>query len=215
MNAIVDTVRIDYKDFIKLSPQVKFLLVIQLSILFILSILIGIILSPKFKNQVSKQAVIPVTDQIQPTLTDTEPKNILAIVPEKLQMGINESQTVQVIYQGDPTSAVDLALNIDSSVFNVSDIIENDRFDTLLRREVIDNKLYFSAARSPYADNEITDDDSIHIMTFTITALRPAQSTRISFDRSNTIVAASGKDILQGVESIIISIDQAYESPEQ
>lgn len=214
MNAIIDTLRVDYKDFLKLSPQVKFLLGIQISILFILSILIGIILSPKFKNQVSKQSVVSVTEQIQPTPEDAESSNILAIVPEQLTMSVNDTQTIQVIYQGEPTSAVDLALNIDTSVFEISEITEDPRFDTLLRREVIDDTLYFSAATSPYAETQEIDPDSTGIMTFTITALRPAQSSRISFLRSDTIVASSGKDILDTVESIIISVDQSNEPTE-
>lgn len=52
MRHVIDGVKRDVSDFAHLNPHVQFILLFQLIVLFILSILIGILFSPHFKDGV-------------------------------------------------------------------------------------------------------------------------------------------------------------------
>lgn len=202
MQSIVQTIRLDLKDFIKLSPQVKFLLIFQLIILFILSLLIGIIFSPKFKTNVENQAGLPV---IEESVEDVQ--NSLSIVPETQTMLVGSTQTVQITYTGDPATAVDTVIHYIPSVFTVSNMQSGEAYDTILRRKIIDDHIYFSGAQSPFQEgaDEINLSDYT-VMTFDVTAERPTESARISFSEEDTVVASSGKNILGQANDVTIRV---------
>src|SRR3989344_1256954 len=94
MNTVGTTVRNDVKDFVTLSPQIKFLLVVQFIILFILSILIGVVFSPKFKKSVVTQNGVTVQ---QPTPV---PGAKLGLLPQDKFMKVGEEIPFYVTMSG-------------------------------------------------------------------------------------------------------------------
>jgi hypothetical protein len=56
MQSFAQTIQKDVHAFTDLRPEIKFVLVFQLLILFTLSILVGILFSPHFKPQLRNQS---------------------------------------------------------------------------------------------------------------------------------------------------------------
>lgn len=211
MQSIVRTIHLDIKDFVHLSPQVKFLLVFQLIILFILSILIGVIFSPKFRTSIENQAGTPVVEN-----PIEEKQNKLILQLDSTIMKVGDTQTVRVRYTGDPSDGVDTVITYIPSVFSVSNISASDVYDTILRRRIDTEKIYFSGARSPFSENqdEVEPDTSDYtVFTFDITALRTTDSAQLDFDPDQTIVAAKGKNILDTTEFVTIQVTSSDEKP--
>lgn len=198
MNAVATTVRKDVKDFFTLTPQVKFLLVIQLIVLFILSILIGIVFSPKFKESVLHQSVPGVTPD------DAAEKAVrLALLPQTKFMKPGEEATFYVTISGDPAYAVDTVLKYDPLSLSVSSVENGDVFDRVVLNEVKSGTITFSAVYDP--GKAAFKKEGI-VLKFKAKALKKTEETIIHFDMKQTIAAQDGKNILKTAEPATLHI---------
>lgn len=198
MDTIATIVRKDVKDLFTLSPQVKFLLTIQLIILFILSILIGVMFSPKFKSNVLRQQVPGATNDT------TNTKSVrLSLLPQSKFLKPGEELTFYVTMSGDPAYAVDTHITFDPEYVTVSDVQNGDMFDRVVLNKVESGKLIFSAAYDP---GKTTFKQEGIVLTFKARALKKTQETFLLFDTNNTIAAQDGKNILQSAEPASLHI---------
>lgn len=198
MDTLAVTVRKDFKDFFTLSPQVKFLLAVQLIILFILSILIGIIFSPKFKQNVLHQ-----------TIPNTTTKNVkdsgvrLILLPQDKFVKLGDELTFYVTMSGDPAYAIDTVIEYDPSVLLVSSVENGDVFDRVILNKHESGSITFSAAYDP---GKNTFKKEGILLTFKAKALKKSQETILHFDVDRTIAAQDGKNILQTAEPATLHI---------
>ncbi|OGK38806.1 hypothetical protein A3F34_01455 [Candidatus Roizmanbacteria bacterium RIFCSPHIGHO2_12_FULL_44_10] len=186
----------DLRDFTTLTPQIKFLLGIQLAILFILSILVGVMFSPKFKTQVQKQDSLEASLPLRTKTTD------LSLSPEEMVMKLGETKTVALAMSGKPASAVDIILEYDPSLLQITNVQKGAAFDQEILNRLSSGKLQFSAARS-------TANDSAQngvVFTFSLKTLRKADGTVIDFLKDETIAAESGINILGETNRTVIRI---------
>jgi len=190
------TVRKDLREFITLSPQVKFLLTIQLIILFILSILIGIIFSPKFKKNVLHEAV--------PPAKTVQSKSVkLALLPQTKFIKPGEELTFVVTISGDPAYAVDSVLKFDPTYLSITSVQNGDVFDRIILNKVGPDSITFSAAYDP-GKNTFKKEGTL--FTFKAKALKKTQETILHFDLEHTIAAQDGKNILKTAEPATVHI---------
>lgn len=118
MSSLTETIRIDIRDFTELSPQVQFLLVFQLIVLFILSILVGVMFSPRFKNAVQENE----TGSLLTTIpTESVRFNSLALIPQSEEMNVDETQRVDVIYNGESVDTLHMKIAYDPQVMQISE----------------------------------------------------------------------------------------------
>lgn len=198
MDTLAVTVRKDLKDFFTLSPQVKFLLTIQLIILFILSILIGVMFSPKFKQNVLHQT-IP-----NATLKNTQDTGVrLVLLPQDKFIKLGDEITFYVTMSGDPAYAVDTVIQYDPTVLLVRSVENGDVFDRIILNQLESGLITFSAAYEP---GKNTFKKEGIVLTFKAKALKKSQETIIHFDLDRTIAAQDGKNILHTAEPAILHI---------
>lgn len=202
MQSIARLLRIDIQDVFTLSPQVRFLLAFQLIVLFLLSILVGIIFSPRFKGTVQMRSGAPL--QTVPT-SAPEAKNILKIQAERASMIRGTSQVITVHYTGEPAEAVDTTLEYDPTVIRVDKIKNLGVFDTVLQTKVDAKRVLFSAGMSLDALEEGTFTLG-PVYSFTITALKPIEKTTLSFVQPETYVWHASKNIASAFEDITLEI---------
>lgn len=202
MQSIVRLLRIDIQDVFTLSPQVRFLLAFQLIVLFLLSILIGIIFSPRFKGTVQMRSGAAL--ETVPTSTP-EAKNILKIQAEQNSMIRGTSQTITILYTGEPAEAVDTTIEYDPTVIRIGKIKNLGVFDTVLQTKVDPQRVLFSAGMSLDA-LEKGKTTLGPIYSFTVTALKPIEKTTISFVQPETYVWHSSKNIVSEFEDVRLEI---------
>ncbi|OGK14263.1 hypothetical protein A3H80_01580 [Candidatus Roizmanbacteria bacterium RIFCSPLOWO2_02_FULL_37_19] len=197
MKSLAQILVYDVRDFTTLSPQVKFLLSIQLIILFILSILVGVLFSPKFKAQVQQQNVI------QPSLVE-EQTATLSFEPKDIILKSGEEKSVSILLSGKPASAVDIVLSYDPTLLQITNMTNGDVFDQEIINKQSRGKIQFSAARSATTAQQ---KEGI-VATMKITALKKTGSTAtsISFIKDETIVAESGINILGLMNEAVVRI---------
>lgn len=197
MHTVVNTVRKDAKDFVMLSPQVKFLLVVQFIILFILSILIGIIFSPKFKKNVTQKNNIVLEN------AEKAAQVKLALVPQSKFMKPGEEIPFFVTMSGTPAYAVDIVLNYDPQYLQISAVENGDIYDRVIVNKGTKGMMTFSAA---YDSGKSTFKKEGIVLKFKTKALKKTQETIIHFDRDLTIAAQEGENILKTAEPAQIHI---------
>ncbi len=202
MHSIVRLLRLDIQNITSLSPQVRFLLVFQIIVLFLLSILVGIIFSPRFKNNVQMRSgaslnTVPTSVPVQ--------KNILKLQADQKSMIRGNSQLVTVIYTGDRTEAIDTVIQYDPTVIRIDKIKNLGVFDTVLQSKVDAQRVLFSAGMSLDA-LEQGDFAPGPIYSFTVTALKPVERTPLSFIEPENFVWHSGKNIVTSFENITFEI---------
>ncbi|MBP9797611.1 hypothetical protein KBC70_00505 [Candidatus Woesebacteria bacterium] len=202
MQSIVRVLRMDFQDFATLSPQVRFLLMFQIIVLFLLSILIGLIFSPKFKNSVQMRSGASL-DTV-PTSTP-QVKNILKLQAEKPSMVRGTSQTITVFYNGAQSEAVDTIVQYDPAVIRVDKIKNLGMFDTVLQSKVAPQRVVFSAGMSLDAleKNSFTPGQ---LFSFTVTALQPVERTPLSFVEPESYVWHSTQNIVTSFENVTLEI---------
>ncbi len=195
MDSFVTTVRKDVKDFATLSPQVRFLLAIQLIILFILSILIGVIFSPKFKKSVTHQNNIVLEKPIEGVT--------LTILPQDEFMKIGEETPFFVTMSGAAPYAMDVVVTYDPALLQVSQVENGDIFDRVILNTVKPGAVTFSAAYNP-GKNTFKKEGTV--LKFKAKALKKTEQTLIYFDQKQTIAAQEGKNILNTLEPAQVHI---------
>ena len=145
MHSIVRLLRLDIQNITTLSPQVRFLLVFQIIVLFLLSILIGIIFSPRFKNTVQMRSGVSLNTV--PTSAPVQ-KNILKLQAPQKSMVRGSSQVVTVMYSGDRAEAIDTIIQYDPTVIRIDKIKNLGVYDTVLQSKVDAQRILFSAGMS-------------------------------------------------------------------
>lgn len=200
MNTVVGTVRTDMKDFITLSPQVKFLLVVQFIILFILSILIGVIFSPKFKKSVVMQNGLQNAAVQKPTMVQGVK---LALLPQGKFMRVDEEIPFYVTMSGPAAYATDIVLKYDPQYIRISAVENGDLYDRVIVNKQTAGTVTFSAAYDPGKD---TFKKEGTVLKFKIKALKKTQETIIHFDENATIAAQEGKNLLETAEPATLHI---------
>ncbi|OGK29851.1 hypothetical protein A3I56_00140 [Candidatus Roizmanbacteria bacterium RIFCSPLOWO2_02_FULL_43_10] len=209
MTRFASTLTLDLQDFRSLSPQLKFFLSIQILILFCLSVLVGVIFSPKFTSQVSLRSGVPLE-----TVPTEAPKsqNTLTLSTEKQALRVGETQTVSVTYDGDSPEVIDSAITYDPKVFRVEKIKNGELFDTVLQSRQLDGRVIFSSALSL---EKIRRLQTVRIkglyFSFTITALQSVKSTELAFVPSETFVWSRKQNILTDTRGTLIDITRSYE----
>lgn len=189
MKNFFDSLRRDIVDFKTLTPQVKFLIVIQVIILFILAILVGVLFSPQFNNQVKQN---PNSER-----TGSTNSTQLSIKPQDEIMKIGEERVISVHMTGTPVTAADMVLTFDPQILEVSAVTNGDMFAKEIYNKVENGIMYFSVAqnaddgagRKPTASSDM-------VFSFTIKALKKVETTKIEFSLDETITAEDGKNTL-------------------
>src|SRR3989338_6904924 len=140
MKNFVDSLQRDVFDFKTLSPQVKFLLLIQVVILFILSILVGVLFSPQFNSQVKQNP----NSTVNPTQNSSTQ---LSITPQDEIIKIGEERIMTVHIAGAPVTAIDVVFTYDPKIVEIRDITNGGSFDKVIVNKVENGKVYYSAAK--------------------------------------------------------------------
>lgn len=192
----------DFQDFASLSPQVRFLLMFQIIVLFLLSILVGLIFSPKFKNSVQMRSGASL-NTVPTSVPQT--KNILKIQAERASMVRGSSQVITVLYTGDSTQAIDSVIQYDPTVIRVDKIKNLGMFDTVLQSKIDEQRILFSAGMSLDAleSHSFTPGN---FFSFVITALKPVERTPISFVEPESFVWRSTQNIVTSFENVTLEI---------
>jgi len=188
MKNFFDSLRRDIVDFKTLTPQVKFLIVIQVIILFILAILVGVLFSPQFNNQVKQN---PNSER-----TGSTNSTQLSIKPQDEIMKIGEERVISVHMTGTPVTAADMVLTFDPQVLEVSAVTNGDMFAKEIYNKVEDGKMYFSVAQNVDGAGVKPKRTSDLVFNFTIKALKKIETTKIEFSLDETITAEDGKNTL-------------------
>lgn len=201
MKNFVDSLQKDIVDFKSLSPQIKFLLAIQVIILFILSILVGVLFSPQFNNQVKRN---PNTD-LTSALNDKSATQ-LSIIPQDEIMKVGEERIMSVQMSGAPVTAADIVITYDPTLLEVSNVSNGEIFG----REIINNieagKITFSAAKNVDDNSQDKDASTGAIFGFAVKALKKVETTRLEFSLDETITAEDGRNTLGVTQSAEIHV---------
>lgn len=193
MNSFAAVVRKDVQDFSTLNAPIKFLLAVEFIILLILSILIGVMFSPKFKQNVVHQGTEQNTSQVT-----------FSIVPEVTFMKPgDESSLLVVLNNGANVSAADIVLSYDPQYIQITEVVNGDFFDREIINTNIPEGMMFSAALNPGSQSTKKEGT---VTVFKIKALQKAQETTISFDPNLTIAASNGKNILGATKNGTVHI---------
>ena len=193
MKNFVDSLQKDIVDFKSLSPQIKFLLVFQVVILFTLSILVGVLFSPQFNNQVRKN---PNTD-LSAAIQDKHVTQ-LSIAPEDVIMKVGEERIMSVHITGAPVTAVDVVLTYDPAVLEINNVSNGDVFGREIVNKVESGRIYFSAAKNVENKGSVSKDKALAdgVLGFAVKALKKVETARIEFKLDETITAEDGKNLL-------------------
>lgn len=188
MKKFLSSLQKDISDFTTLSPQVKFLLVVQLIILFILSILVGVLFSPRFTGNVRQNPDAPELSQESQATTQ------LSLEPNDHIMQIGEDVLMNVTMSGAPSTAVDVVLTYDPAVLEISDVTNGEVYEREIYNEITTEggvgKVYFSAAQP------LEEDTDGAVFGFVATAIQKVETSPIEFDLDLTITAENGVNTL-------------------
>lgn len=167
----------------QLDNQRKGVLFALIFILFVVSIVVGAYLT-------RNPSLVP---QIQKPQVTLAPSTSLSMNPGTLNLKVGEKQTVSVDLSTIPVSAIDLGINFDPSVVSISNVTNGEVFDKVIVNKVAEGKMMYSASVSP--DNP-TETKEGTVLTFTVTALKPVETTLLDFNLTDTITALNGLNTL-------------------
>lgn len=184
MNDLEKTFKKDLKDLKKLDPQTKVYLIIFILLVFIASILVGLSMRAGQSQSSSHE-----TQLIEPT---EAPTTNLSLDPPSKNMRVGEVTDVTVILSKTPVQAADIVITFDPKVFSISNIRNGTILPNILKQNLEQGKLTYSASVDPEAKNELTGE----VFTFSLRALSPATSSAIDFDKNMTITSSEGKNTL-------------------
>ncbi|OGK29394.1 hypothetical protein A3D06_00295 [Candidatus Roizmanbacteria bacterium RIFCSPHIGHO2_02_FULL_40_9] len=194
MTGFLDTVSHDVQDFKNLNSRSRNIFIVQILVLMTVSIIVGMLLSPKFKTT---------QNQNQVALQNNPKGTILEISPRDHIMKVGEEIDLEINLKGDRPTAMDIALSYDPTAINVESVLNGEVFDREIINKIEKGKIMFSAAQSP---GENKGKNSSRIVTVKIKALKKIQETKISFIENQTIAAKSGENILSKAQEAIIHI---------
>jgi hypothetical protein len=193
----------DISEFKTLSPQVKFLLAIQVIILLIFSILVGVLFSPQFNKNVQQNP------KGSPNAVADKSSTQLSIQPKDEIMKVGEERLMSVHIKGTTVTAADIVLTYDPTAIEVSEVTNGNLFGRQIINKIDAGKVYFSAAKdiaSAGASKQNTDEAKDAIFGFKIKALKKIETTRIEFSLDETITAENGENKLGITQSAEIHV---------
>lgn len=195
---MLNTIKQDLLNFKTLSPQVKFLLLFQLVVLFGVSLLLGFIFSPE------RGANIVVKPRLkEPVQASLLSGTNLAINPDEKVLKLGEKQIFSLELSGQSVVAADIVLKYDPNVIAISELTPGIVFDKIMVSDVKNGQVYYSAHFSP--ENQSTNHQGV-IFTFTTKALKKSSETKIMIDRQQTFTSKSGDNTLKTTQDAIIRI---------
>lgn len=198
--SLVNRIRQDMSEFSSLAPQIKFLLGFQLSILFVISVLIGLLFSPSFRERTGQKLIK--TQKHNPTVlsqTDTA----LYIKPADTVLKIGEEAVFTVVLDGSPVTAADIVLNFDPEYLEVVGVDQGEIFDTIIVNENNAGTISYSATYSP---NTGETQQTGKVFSFRARALKRTEGTQLEFVKKSTITARGGKNTLKDTNSATVRI---------
>ncbi len=191
----------DIFEFKTLSPQVKFLLAIQVVILFIFSILVGVLFSPQFNKKVQQNP----NGNPNSAIADRNSTQ-LSIEPKDEIVKVGESRLMSVHLKGSSVTAVDIVLNYDPAMLEVSDVTNGTAFGRVIINKVEKGKIYFSAAQDVTNAQKVNKNDDGAVFGFKVTALKKTETAKIEFSLDETITAENGENKLGITQSASIHV---------
>lgn len=195
---MIGSIKQDFFNFKTLSPQVKFLLLFQLGVLFIVSLLVGYIFSPDRGGNIIAPPIVKQQVQVAAKGGTT-----LQIIPKEAVVKVGAKQTFTVELVGEPVSVTDIVLSFDPKYITISEVAKGEQFDNLIVSTIKDNRLYYSANYSPEAWPQARPGS---IFTFTATALSKTEETKISVVKEETATVRDNKNTLTGSFDAIFRI---------
>lgn len=179
-----------------LSPRVRFLVVIQLAILFILSILIGVIFSPKFAANVVQNTNAPSPSDNRSTM--------FVINPSEKIIRTGDTINFAVTVEKDFPQTADIALMYDVKFLQFVEANSGNAFNQEIVKEIKNGRIIYAAAEIPRTKTDPERDRTILNLSFK--ALRPTEQTELVFDATTTIAGFAGDDILSTPSGSIVRI---------
>lgn len=192
----------DIFEFKTLSPQVKFLLAIQVIILFIFSILVGVLFSPQFNKKIQQNPNGNPNNAALAGRNSTQ----LSIEPKDEIVKVGESRLMSVHLKGPSVTAVDIVLMYDPVMLEVSDVTNGTAFGRVIINKIEKGKIYFSAAQDVTSAQKTKRDDNGDVFGFKVTALKKAETAKIEFSLDETITAENGENKLGITQSASIHV---------
>ncbi len=190
----------DLKDFKKLAPQMRFVILVQVIILFILSLLIGIVFSPKFRSSIIKQQ----SPQEKDLANDSLKKNTrFSFSPTDTIMKVGEERDIALEVSGNYPTVADINLTYNPTFIKVIKITKGDVFEQEIAHKIQSGRVIYSAAIAP--DQDPTLQGKV-VLVISLKALQRTTSTEILFDTEKTIAARGEDNILESADGMVIRI---------
>lgn len=201
MSALLSKIRQDLGDFGSLSPQIRFLLLFQLVILFVISLLIGLLFSPGFGGQKVVHKTQSSKGRLQNYATLASSQTLVSITPSDVVLKIGETQTFSVVIEGQTVPTADIVIVYDPKTFIITDVKKADIFDRVIVNEVKPGEIHYSASFSPD-----TTAQQGTMFTFAARAIKKTQETKIVIDKKQSITARVGENTLGATKDAIVRV---------
>ena len=177
----------------------KILLSVILFLMFVLGILVGGSLFggsgiklPSFPNQ-TRQTAIP----------NPRAAASLGLEATTTTLQVGKSTQVKVVLTKASADALDVVLTYDPTLLSVSNVVKGTNYPSYPLVRSDRGKLTVSAAVTP--DKATPPPPPITVATFTATALKKGTAS-LTFDKTDTIVAVGGDNILSSAPPLTIII---------
>lgn len=190
MGGISTILQKDIAQLKKLDENRRFLVIVFIIVLFIVSIAVGAYIN-RFRTPSQLETTAPETPVVSPK--DAKPTTALALSPAVKTLTVGQSETVSVVLSKVPVTAIDVVLTFDNNVLTVSDVQNGDVFDTVIRRRIEPGQVLFSANVKPENKNALKEGT---VMTFKVTPKKAAESAVIGFDSVKTLTGLDGENTL-------------------
>ncbi len=194
---MLQSIKQDFFNFKTLSPQVKFLLLFQLVVLFIVSLLVGFIFSPERSSIISRP--INKSQARANNLNGTT----LKISPEETVFKVGQEQTFTVELAGEPVPAADIVLTFDPKYLQISAVAPDEQFDNIIVNSIEGYKLFYSANYSP---DKWPQAKPGRIFTFKVRAIDKTEETKISIVKDSTSTSRDNKNTLTETVDAIVRV---------
>lgn len=182
----------DVKHLQKLDSHTKVSIFFFILSLFLASMVIG---SSLVKTSASGT---------QPTPTIQTPHANLSLSGTSTSMKIGENSSVTVTLNNTPVSAADIVLTYDPAILTVSNIKLGSVFTKLAKKVVSNGKIMVSASVGPKKSKDLKTGV---VFSFRISA-KGVGTTTIGFDRTSTITAIDGQNILGETTDAVFTVEQ-------
>lgn len=186
------TLKQDLKDFQKLNPQRKAIIILVIVGLFVLSIVVGSYLSKGKQSTTEEITNTTITQAPEQTEQKEGPTTNLTLSPKNSSLTVNGTKKIDVVITEEPVTATDIVITYDPEAVEVSGLVNGNVFSKMIRNKIEDGMITYSASIDPSNPKNISTGT---VFSFTVKALK-AGSTVLDFNQSETITAVNGNNTL-------------------